>query len=140
MHTVLGSNPQRVLNCLFLRSSRSRLLAVSCSNRKLAINEFHIASHGQSFLPFPRIFDEKLGYYRQKYARILSHLTTMVGIAAITSNRCWCSKDPYFHNKYETLKKRRGHKKAIIAIAIHTSRILVPTIPMFSLLFLAIYF
>ena len=26
-------------------------------------------------------------------------------------------KDPYFHYKYETLKKRRGHKKAIIAIA-----------------------
>lgn len=26
-------------------------------------------------------------------------------------------KDPYFRYKYETLKKRRGHKKAIIAIA-----------------------
>lgn len=120
--------------------------------------------------------DEKLDYYRQKYARIISHLTTMVGITPESalyilgeigtdmsvwrddaSLACWAGlspannasagkkkstrigngghylkpllvqcalaaakstkKDPYFHNKYETLKKRRGHKKAIIAIA-----------------------
>ena len=120
--------------------------------------------------------DEKLEYYRQKYAGIIRHLTTMVGITSESalyilgeigtdmsvwrddaSLACWADlspennasagkkkstkvgngghylkpllvqcalaavkstkKDPYFHNKYETLKKRRGHKKAIIAIA-----------------------
>ena len=120
--------------------------------------------------------DEKLEYYRQKYAGIIRHLTTMVGITSESalyilgeigtdmsvwrddaSLACWAGlspennasagkkkstkvgngghylkpllvqcalaavkstkKDPYFHNKYETLKKRRGHKKAIIAIA-----------------------
>lgn len=120
--------------------------------------------------------DEKLDYYRQKYTRIISHLTTMIGITPESalyilgeigtdmsvwrddaSLACWAGlspannasagkkkstrigngghylkpllvqcalaaakstkKDTYFHNKYETLKKRRGHKKAIIAIA-----------------------
>lgn len=120
--------------------------------------------------------DKKLDFYRKKYARIIGHLTTMVGIteesalyilgeigtdmsiwkddaalaswaglspaknasggkkkstrtgngghylkpllvqcafAAVKSTK----KDPYFHNKYEPLKKRRSAKKAIIAIA-----------------------
>lgn len=120
--------------------------------------------------------DEKLDYYREKYASIIGHLTTMVGITPESalyilgeigadmsvwrndaSLACWAGlspannasagkkkstrvgngghylkpllvqcalaaakstkKDPYFHNKYKTLKKRRGHKKAIIAIA-----------------------
>lgn len=122
------------------------------------------------------MIDNKLEYYRQKYAGIISHLTTMVGITPESalyilgeigtdmsvwrddaSLACWAGlspannasagkkkstkvgngghylkpllvqcalaaakstkKDPYYHYKYETLKKRRGHKKAIIAIA-----------------------
>lgn len=122
------------------------------------------------------MIDDKLEYYRQKYAGIIRHLTTMTGITPMSalyilgeigtdmsvwrndaSLACWAGlspannasagkkkstkvgngghylkpllvqcalaaikstkKDPYFHNKYETLKKRRGHKKAIIAIA-----------------------
>ncbi len=122
------------------------------------------------------LIDKKLGYYRKKYAGIISHLTTMVGITPESalyvlgeigtdmsvwrddaSLACWAGlspannasagkkkstrvgngghylkpllvqcalaavkstkKDPYFRYKYETLKKRRGHKKAIIAIA-----------------------
>ena len=122
------------------------------------------------------LIDEKLDSFRRKYARMISHLTTMAGITAEsalyilgeigTDMSVWrddaslaswaglspannasagkkkstrtgdgghylkpllvqCAlaavkstkKDPYFHHKYETLKKRRGHKKAIIAIA-----------------------
>ena len=122
------------------------------------------------------LIDRKLEYYRQKYAGIIRHLTTMVGITPASalyilgeigtdmsvwredaSLACWAGlspannasagkkkstrigngghylkpllvqcalaavkstkKDPYFRRKYETLKKRRGHKKAIIAIA-----------------------
>ena len=122
------------------------------------------------------MIDAKLSYYRQKYSRIIQHLTTMVGmteesalyvlgeigadmsvwrdsnslsswaglapannesagkkkstrvgkgghylkpllvqcaLASIKSTK----KHPYFYCKYKTLKKRRGHKKAIIAIA-----------------------
>lgn len=122
------------------------------------------------------MIDAKLDYYRQKYAEIIRHLVTMVGIseesalyilgeigadmsvwkdsdslaswaglapasnnsggkkkstkvgngghylkpllvqcalAAIKSTK----KAPYFYYKYQTLKKRRGHKKAILAIA-----------------------
>ena len=40
-------------------------------------------------------------------------LLVQCALAAAKSTK----KDPYFHYKYETLKKRRGHKKAIIAIA-----------------------
>jgi len=43
----------------------------------------------------------------------LKPLLVQCALAAIKSTK----KDPYFHYKYETLKKRRGHKKAIIAIA-----------------------
>jgi len=123
-----------------------------------------------------RLIDKKLDYFRQKYSRIISHLTTMVGITEESalyilgeigadmsvwrddaSLASWAGlspannasagkkkstrtgdgghylkpllvqcalaatkstkKDPYFHYKYETLKKRCGHKKAIIAIA-----------------------
>ena len=122
------------------------------------------------------MIDAKLEYYRCKYAEIIRHLVTMIGItqdsalyilgeigadmsvwrdsaslaswaglspasnesggkkkstkvgkgghylkpllvqcalAAIKSTK----KCPYFRYKYQTLKKRRGHKKAIIAIA-----------------------
>lgn len=122
------------------------------------------------------LIDEKLGHYRQKYAAVIRHLTTMVGITEASalyilgeigadmsvwkdsaSLASWAGlspannesankkkstkvgngghylkpllvqcalaavkstkKDPYFYHKYQTLKKRRGHKKAIIAIA-----------------------
>lgn len=122
------------------------------------------------------LIDEKLAYYRQKYAAVISHLVTMIGITADsalyvlgeigTDMSVWrdsaslaswaglspannesankkkstkigngghylkpllvqCAlaavkstkKDPYFYYKYQALKKRRGHKKAIIAIA-----------------------
>ena len=43
----------------------------------------------------------------------LKPLLVQCALAAVKSTK----KDPYFHNKYEALKKRRGHKKAIIAIA-----------------------
>ncbi len=43
----------------------------------------------------------------------LKPLLVQCALAAAKSTK----KDPYFHYKYETLKKRRGHKKAIIAIA-----------------------
>ena len=139
---------------------------------KLRIINLHLSQINECI----ELIDEKLAYFRQKYARIIRHLTTMVGItegsalyilgeigtdmsiwrddsslaswaglspannasagkkkstrtgdgghylkpllvqcalAAVKSTK----KDPYFHNKYETLKKRRGHKKAIIAIA-----------------------
>ena len=122
------------------------------------------------------LIDEKLEYYRQKYAGVISHLTTMIGITAEsalyilgeigTDMSVWrdsaslsswaglspannesadkkkstkigngghylkpllvqCAlaavkstkREPYFYYKYQALKKRRGHKKAIIAIA-----------------------
>lgn len=139
---------------------------------KLQIISMHLSQINECIA----MIDEKLEYYRQKYARIISHLTTMVGItpeSALyilgeigTDMSVWrddsslaswaglspannasagkkkstkvgngghylkpllvqCAlaatqstkKDPYFHYKYETLKKRRGPKKAIIAIA-----------------------
>lgn len=139
---------------------------------KLSIINLHIGQIKECI----RLIDEKLDHFRQKYSRILSHLTTMVGIteeSALyilgeigTDMSVWrddaslaswaglspannasagkkkstrtgdgghylkpllvqCAlaatkstkKDPYFRYKYETLKKRRGHKKAIIAIA-----------------------
>lgn len=43
----------------------------------------------------------------------LKPLLIQCALAAIKSTK----KDPYFRYKYETLKKRRGHKRAIIAIA-----------------------
>ena len=43
----------------------------------------------------------------------LKPLLVQCALAAVKSTKI----EPYFHNKYETLKKRRGHKKAIIAIA-----------------------
>lgn len=43
----------------------------------------------------------------------LKPLLVQCVLAAVKSTK----KDPYFHYKYETLKKRRGHKKAIIVIA-----------------------
>ena len=43
----------------------------------------------------------------------LKLLLVQCTLAAIKSTK----KDPYFYHKYQALKKRRGHKKAIIAIA-----------------------
>lgn len=43
----------------------------------------------------------------------LKPLLVQCALAAIKSTK----KDPYFHNKYKNISKRRGHKKAIIAIA-----------------------
>ncbi len=43
----------------------------------------------------------------------LKPLLEQCALAAIKSTK----KDPYFYHKYQALKKRRGHKKAIIAIA-----------------------
>ena len=139
---------------------------------KLNIIQIHLSRLNECI----RLIDEKLEYYRQKYSRIIRHLTTMVGITDMsalyflgeigtdmsvwkddTALSCWAGlspannasagkkkstrtgdgghylkpllvqcalaaakstkKDPYFYYKYETLKKRRGHKKAIIAIA-----------------------
>ena len=139
---------------------------------KLCIINLHLSQINECI----ELIDEKLACFRRKYARIIRHLTTMVGIteeSALyilgeigTDMSIWrddsslaswaglspannasagkkkstrtgdgghylkpllvqCAlaaakstkKDPYFHNKYETLKKRRGHKKAIIAIA-----------------------
>ena len=139
---------------------------------KLQIINLHISQIDECIA----MIDDKLEYYRQKYAGIIRHLTTMVGITPMSalyilgeigadmsvwrddaSLACWAGlspannasagkkkstkvgngghylkpllvqcalaasrstkKDPYFHKKYETLKKRRGHKRAIIAIA-----------------------
>ena len=43
----------------------------------------------------------------------LKPLLVQCALAAVKCTR----KQPYFHYKYETIKKRRGHKKAVIAIA-----------------------
>lgn len=48
-----------------------------------------------------------------KGGHYLKPLLVQCALAAVKSTK----KDPYFHCKYQTLKKRRGHKKAIIAIA-----------------------
>ena len=47
-----------------------------------------------------------------KAGHYLKPLLVQCALAAVKSK-----KDPYFRNKYEDIKKRRGHKKAIIAIA-----------------------
>lgn len=145
---------------------------VGVQRDKLKVIDLHLSQIEQCIA----MIDEDLGYYRQKYAGIIRHLTTMVGItpeSALyilgeigTDMSVWrddaslaswaglspannasagkkkstkvgngghylkpllvqCAlaatkstkKDPYFHYKYETLKKRRGPKKAIIAIA-----------------------
>lgn len=48
-----------------------------------------------------------------KGGHYLKPLLVQCALAAIKSTK----KEPYFYYKYQTLKKRRGHKKAIIAIA-----------------------
>ena len=48
-----------------------------------------------------------------KGGHYLKPLLVQCALAAIKSTK----KHPYFYHKYLTLKKRRGHKKAIIAIA-----------------------
>ena len=48
-----------------------------------------------------------------KGGHYLKPLLVQCALASLKSTR----KQPYFYHKYQTLKKRRGHKKAIIAIA-----------------------
>lgn len=48
-----------------------------------------------------------------KGGHYLKPLLVQCALAAVKSTK----KHPYFYNKYNSLKKRRGHKKAIIAIA-----------------------
>lgn len=48
-----------------------------------------------------------------KGGHYLKPLLVQCALAAVKSTK----KNPYFYYKYQTLKKRRGHKKAIIAIA-----------------------
>lgn len=48
-----------------------------------------------------------------KGGHYLKPLLVQCALASLKSTR----KQPYFYYKYQTLKKRRGHKKAIIAIA-----------------------
>lgn len=188
MEYLIFTEPDKVRDDEILR-------LVSCrGNVKASDEEILDSIHGYEFIGVQRdklqiigmhlsqieqcidMVDEKLEYYRQKYAAIIRHLTTMVGITSESalyilgeigtdmsvwwddaSLACWAGlspannasagkkkstkvgngghylkpmlvqcalaavkstkKDPYFHNKYETLKKRRGHKKAIIAIA-----------------------
>lgn len=139
---------------------------------KLQIISLHIEDINRCIA----LIDDKLQHYRLKYAEIIHHLTTMIGVSAESalyilgeigadmsvwkdsaSLSSWAGlspannasarknkstkigkgghylkpllvqcalaaikstkKHPYFYNKYVTLKKRRGHKKAIIAIA-----------------------
>ena len=160
------ASPQEILDSIhgyeFLGVQRDKLEIIS--GHLDEINE-HIAA-----------IDEKLGYYRQKYAGIIQRLVAIPGIsmesalyilgeigadmsvwrddkalaswaglspacnesarkkkstkigngghyikpllvqcalAAIKSTK----KQPYFYSKYNSIQKRRGHKKAIIAIA-----------------------
>lgn len=48
-----------------------------------------------------------------KGGHYLKPLLVQCALAAVSSTR----KDPYFYHKYQTLSKRRGHKKAVMAIA-----------------------
>lgn len=139
---------------------------------KLRIIQVHLDDLNQCIA----LIDEKLDYYRQKYAVVIRHLVTMVGITEASavyilgeigadmsvwhnsaSLASWAGlspannesankkkstkigngghylkpllvqcalaavkstkREPYFYHKYQALKKRRGHKKAIIAIA-----------------------
>jgi len=52
------------------------------------------------------------GNVREILNRLLKPLLVQCALAAVRSK-----KQPYFAIKYQKLKKRRGHKKAIIAIA-----------------------
>jgi transposase len=47
-----------------------------------------------------------------KAGQFLKPMIVQCALAAVRS-----SKEPYFANKYQKIKKRRGHKRAIIAIA-----------------------
>ena len=135
-----------------------------------------IGSHIDAINQCIAMIDDRLQHYREKYAGIIGHLTTMVGVSMESAlyilaeigadmsvwrnsaSLCaWAGlspannesarkkkstrigngghylkplllqcalaatkstkRHPYFHNKYVTLKKRRGHKKAVIAIA-----------------------
>lgn len=188
MGYLISTDPEQV--------SDDDILALICRRRNVKASDEEILDsiHGYEFIGVQRdklqiiglhisqieeciaMIDNKLEYYRQKYAGIIRHLTTMIGITPMSalyilgeigtdmsvwrddaSLACWAGlspannasagkkkstkvgdgghylkpllvqcalaavkstkKDPYFHNKYETLKKRRGHKKAIIAIA-----------------------
>ena len=188
MEYLISTKPDEV--------SDDEILGLVCcrSNVKASDEDILDSIHGYEFIGVQRdklriislhlsqieecigLVDKKLEYYRQKYAAVIRHLTTMVGIRPESalyilgeigtdmsvwrddaSLACWAGlspannasagkkkstkvgngghylkpllvqcalaavkstkKDPYFRYKYETLKKRRGHKKAIIAIA-----------------------
>ncbi len=186
MSCLIDTNPDKVDDAEILRRVDRRVKA--CSEAILD------SIHGYEFIGVQRdklqvirrhlddidgcidMIDEKLEHCRCKYAEIIRHLATMIGVtedsalyipgeigadmsvwrdsaslaswaglapasnesagkkkstkggkgghylkpllvqcafAAIKSTK----KYPYFRHKYQTLKKRRGHKKAIIAIA-----------------------
>ena len=188
MEYLISTNPDQV--------SDDEILGLIChrGNVKASDEDILNSIHGYEFIGVQRDklqiislhlsqidecisqIDGRLKYYREKYADIICHLTTMIGITPLSalyilgeigsdmavwrddaSLACWAGlspannasagkkkstkvgngghylkpllvqcalaavkstkKDLYFHNKYETLKKRRGHKKAIIAIA-----------------------
>lgn len=77
---------------------------------------FHSAKHLCSWAGLVPMNNESAG--KKKSVKIsragvyLKPLLVQCANAAIKSNA-----DPYFREKYEKIKKRRGHKKAIIAIA-----------------------
>lgn len=77
---------------------------------------FEDASHMASWAGLTPANNESAG--KKKSVRIshagqyIKPLLVQCALAAIKSK-----KEPYFAIKYEKLKKRRGHKKAIIAIA-----------------------
>lgn len=92
MKYILFTEPDQV--------SDKEILSLICHRGKVAASDEEILDsiHGYEFIGVQRdklqiisthlsqieqciaMIDEKLEYYRQKYARIISHLTTMVGI------------------------------------------------------------
>lgn len=80
------------------------------------MNAFHSAKHLCSWAGLVPQNNESAG--KKKSVKIsragvyLKPLLVQCANAAVKSN-----DQPYFRNKYEKIKKRRGHKKAIIAIA-----------------------
>ena len=186
MSYLVGSDPEDVRDEDILklvdkrvRASREDILDsihgyefIGVQRDKLRIIQLHMNDINQCIA----LIDEKLEHYRLKYAAIIKHLTTMIGVTEASalyilgeigadmsvfrdsaSLASWAGlspannesankkkstkvgngghylkpllvqcalaavkstkKEPYFYYKYQTLKKRRGHKKAVIAIA-----------------------
>jgi len=80
------------------------------------MNVFETAGHLTSWAGLTPANNESAG--KKKSVRIsragqfLKPLLVQCALAAVKNQ-----KEPYFANKYQRIKKRRGHKKAIIAIA-----------------------